>query len=290
MPFNTPSKLQKYRLEYPIYLVILILINPILSIQAAQDDRNLLSNILELSGIALQLELAPDTVEASVVNFLQDQAKEKKLSRDEIRYFVEKLRDSYAIEVMSKSVLTYLAEKLNPTQIDIILRWLNSGPGAHFVELEGRASQPDQIANLRRFTQQLNESPPTPERIELMRTLNAATLASKSTLVILMTSKLAIALTNRNIDAADKAVTTASIRKRISRQQLIVEEETTSMVIIGLLYTYRFVSTEDLRTYIKFAQSPVGITYHEVLLKAYYQAMLDASNKYERAISEYKGQ
>lgn len=277
---RTSGKIMKLQ-HYFGYLILLLAAT---HSYADENNRNYSMGIFQLSGLSSQIEYLPDAIELSVLATLQERRKNKEISAKFVQKYVDVVRQSFVVENISATILRYLDKDFDRHNTEIILHWLNSKLGKQFTRLEKTSSQPEQIENMREFVHNLANTPPRKARLALITTLNAATQASKSSLIVLMTKKLAVELTKSQFVARENRPALLAVIKRVAGQQFLIEDEITALVIKGLLFTYRSVSDADLQLYINYANSAAGKRYHQAILGAYNSALLDASNKFGQAI------
>jgi hypothetical protein len=286
-----PSVMHKYAFFNAIVRVcycalFLNLLSVMENIHAEEATNSPLVTIFNQSGLSTQIEFLPEIIEAEIVDLLKNQRKKNQLKGKNLQYFVDIVRQSYTVEDMSRIILAYLDEQLSPSDRKLILQWLNSKLGRHFTYLEAQSSKAEKIDEMRQFVRNLGNSPPTEKRLDLIYQLNQLTHATKSALIVLMSSKLSRELIKLQLHAASKKPNLDSVTKRVVREQNIVEREITAMVVSGLLYTYRTVSDQNLQTYINFASSEIGRIYHQVIFAGYNRAVVSANLKFAQVLNE----
>ena len=88
--------------------------------------------------------------------------------------------------------------KRDLTDQDLIaaLEWLDSPIGRKFSELEEASSTPEAVGRIGEFVAQMQNSPPSKERIETLQTLDSLIRASETSVEMLLSMQVALAAAN----------------------------------------------------------------------------------------------
>jgi hypothetical protein len=253
--------------------------------EADETIPDLTMDIFVQSGLSNQISRLPTTIETGIVNALRTQKEFTRLPFQFTENYLRVARDNFTVNSLSDSILAYLDTQLTNSEMRQVLSWLNSEVGRHVTALEKRATLPEKIKEMRAYSQHLQKEPPSAERMKLIQQLNLVTKASESSLLVKMTSKLAIMLATHKLQNNEEKLSINQMLKQIAKQRPELEKETFPYVINGLLYTYQSVNDEELKQYIKFAHSGIGQKYHLAILGAYNSALIDASADFGKAIA-----
>ena len=251
---------------------------------AQQPERDLSMEIFEKSGLASQIKLLPDTLSRRFHYELKHDSALDELSEDMAKQYIAQLRSSFAVEKLTHSILVYLDNSFSYREMEQVIHWLESADGSQFTRMETLATRPETIVEMRQFDIN-NQSRVLPfSRRQLISRLNKVTRASDSTLVIMLTSRLAIELIKQRQSNAERPLSVVEVMKQIGKQRDDLEKEALPDVIAGLHYTYRNASNEAIQAYIHFAETNLGKRYHNAILGAYNSSLIDASQAFGKEI------
>lgn len=252
-------------------------------LQAEEHARDPSLEIFQKSGLAAQIETLPNTLSERLQSALAEDRHLKNLPATATRHYTDGLRSSFSVEKLSQSILIYLDSSFNLSEMEEVIQWLDSSNGSEFTRLEMLATRPESMAQMRRDLQQQNPDIPA-TRQQLIKRLNKVTRASDSTLMVMMTSRLAVELIKRRDHQSSTPLSVNAVIKEIGAERDELEAEALPDVIAGLHYTYRDASNESLQAYIHFAETSLGKRYHNAILGAYNSALIDASQKYGKTL------
>ncbi len=276
-----------------IYLLaILLSLLPIISYAQNLDD----SIILELyakSGIEKELAQLPSLIQALFDRSLAEDDQAKGLPKDVLSAARAAVPEAFAPEKLKEAMLAELTEKLTAQDIKEVLQWLDSPIGKKFTQLEEAASTPKAQAKIQRYAARLQDSPPTAERIKVLREFDSAVKATESALEMAIHTQVAVALAIMSTFPLEQQRPLEDLSREMEKNRPILEATVRSQMLISHLYTYRSQSEAEIQLYTEFANSPAGSKYHSVTMAAFKKAILESAVKWGKligdAIKEMKG-
>ena len=257
-------------------LTCLLLLIP----NAGSADKDLTHELYAKSGLKKQIELLPSNMQAQFAQDFHFQQMPREVS-SEIKALVAQC---FAAKNLEPIVLKHIEARMSPGVMRAVMDWLDSPLGKKCTKLEGAASTPEAVAGIQAFALELQDSPPSPDRLRLIRTFDAATRSTEAAVTITMNMELAIRTAFLTSFPPEAETSVAEIMEEIKRNQPQLEAMLHPQVVINLLYAYRSLSNSELEEYIEFATSDMGKNYHAATLDAIRNALLDASLRFGRSM------
>jgi hypothetical protein len=190
-------------------------------------------------------------------------------------------------------MISELTRKLAPGDIEEVLKWLNSPLGQKCTRLEEAASTPAVQADMQNYAARLKASPPTPERLKVLREFDSAVKATDSAVDMALNTQVALALAVIATFPKEQQMPLDAVAREMEKNRPALEANVRSQVLISHLYTYRSLSDDEIRLYTEFAKSPAGSKYHVSTMEAFKKATLEGAAKWGeligKAIKESKG-
>jgi hypothetical protein len=239
----------------------------------AQDTAKLARRLVEASGIDVQLQSVPKTMQDQMAQ-VRGQAPEEVVTA-----MIEASGEAYRPDVMTRDVTQALAQSLKPAEIEKMLAWLDTETGRRVVAAEKRAGSTMDEASLRRHAEETKDKPPGERRLQLLQDMLEVTSAIDLGANMLEGMMLGIAIGMDSMQPAQNRMGVARLRQRLA--QAMPKEEVKDKLRAGmpgmLAYCYRELGDADLAAYVGFLRSPEGKRYNEAIAEAYTQAMVAAS-------------
>lgn len=264
---------------------ILLSLLPIISY--AQDQHDALVQELYLkSGLEKQLEQTPLLMQAGFDQAAREDDPIQKMPKNLAAAMRASIREAFAPESLKKAVLPELKENLTVQDIKEILAWLNSPLGKNITRLEEAASTPGAMAEMDRYAARIKKSPPTAERLDVLRKLDAATKGTESAVEMVINTQAAVASAINATLPLKQQRPLKDIKRELEKSRPQLEAQMRSQALIVLLYTYRSLPVAQIQQYIEFLTSPAGSKYESVTNAALQKAILDGSIKWGEAIGK----
>ncbi len=253
----------------------------------AQDQKEaLVQELYVKSGLEKQMEQIPLTVQAGFDQAVQGEDRSQKLPKN-IEATIRGLApEAFAPESLKKVVLPDLKEHLTVPEIKQVLKWLDSPLGKECTRLEEAASTPAGLTEMERYGAKLKNSPPTAQRLNLIRKFDAAVKATESNVEIAVNIQIAIALAINATLPVQQQKPLKEIAREVERIRPEIEADMRTQTLVSLLYTYRSLSEAQMRHYLEFVKSPAGSKYQRVSTAAVKKAIIDGSIRLGKAVGE----
>ena len=273
----------------PLLWSIIFLVLPIAAM--AQDSKEVLVKELYVkSGLEKQMGQLPMLVQAGYDQAVAADDNLREMPQSDIREIRASIETVFAPEKIQKTIMNECREKLSIEDLKKVIEWLDSPVGRKFTRLEEIASTPEKYDEMLRYAQKLQESPPAPERLEIMKQLDAAVKATKTTVEIAMNTQLAVAMAVVASLPKEQQPGYDTLADTIKQTRPQLESAMRTQTIYSMLYSYRSATNEELSQYIAFASSPAGQIYHDVTISGAKKAMMAASYKWGEVIADILNQ
>ena len=253
----------------------------------AQDHKDpLLQDLYRLSGMERQLDQLPMIIQVGFDQAVDADNQLQALPRSVIDQMRASIAAAYEPQTVRRTILRECHARLSIVDLNTVLAWLDSPLGRKITRLEEAASRPDALAGMQRYAQALQDAPPTPERLDMIRQLDAAVKATETGVEVAFNTQIAVAMAVAASlpveQQPDHAQLTAALEQRRPQIRNMVRGQT----LIALLYTYQQVSEADLSEYIAFAASPAGTIYHDASIAGFKAALLEGGYRWGQSIGE----
>lgn len=265
--------------------VALALMIPVCA-NAENPGNRLVHELYAKSGLEKQTEQLPSAIKAGVAQLLENDQRLRKMPRNLLAKLTDTLPESFSSESIKKTVLEQIETRMDRNDIQAILKWLDSPLGIRCTQLEEAASSPEATVEiLKNFPTQLKKTPPSPERLKLVRKLDSAINATEMSAEIAMNMQLAVSTAfAMSLPSESQGAFLEKMRDEMERMRPQIEAMGQSQILTSFLYMYRPLTDSELEKYIQFAASDPGEKYHSVTSEALKKALADCSIKWGKAV------
>jgi hypothetical protein len=248
-------------------------------------DADLLQKLYIQSGMAALVEQIPAGVQAG---FDQAYGEEQSpaFSASQYKMIRDRIPKVYAPEEMRARILSVVETRMTAADIQTVLDWLESPVGRKCTDLESAAAGPETLQAMQTYARELQQSPPSGQRMALLGELAAAVKAVENAVEVVMNTQLAVAAGVMAMLPAEQQKPFDVIRGQLEQLRPQIEAAMQNQTIIAFLYTYQELSEAEIGEYLKFARSDVGGRYHDAGAAGLQQALTAGSLKLGAEIGE----
>ncbi|HEU4427205.1 MAG TPA: hypothetical protein VFT98_00490 [Myxococcota bacterium] len=168
-------------------------------------------------------------------------------------------RREFATSKLLADIREVLIAKHDQKQTAALNKWLRAELGARLTALEAAASASDFDAKLEAFAAKLKQTPPSPERVSVIRRVEAANRTTETAIDVALAVGRALAVGLNAASAAPAPL--ATIEGAVGAQREQLEAAMPHVVLVSLLMTYESASDEDLAAYAALLESEPGVWY-----------------------------
>ena len=245
----------------------------------AADKRALASEVMRVSGLEQQLGQTTRSINDSL-----KKAEESGKATPEQREIGAVMLEAFGTESILASVGKQLADQLNEGELQKVLSWYEGDPGQKLIRLENQLADPENAKGLVEFAKQVEQNPIPEAQQSLYKKIDKATLTTDTTVDMQLNSRVAMVKAMNKTAKSDKKLSDAEIQEKVEAQRPQAMSFMQQINIIKFAYLYKDVSDEDVKAYLKFAESDVGKKYFKVRSKALDGAMQEGSSKVGEAM------
>jgi len=264
---------------------ILLSLLPIFSY--AHDQNN--SQVLELyvkSGMQKQVEQLPSVIQALFDQSVPEDDQARKLPKEILSAMRASVPKAFAPERLKETILAELTGKLTAQDIKDTLQWLDSPIGRKCTKLEEAASTPEAEAEMQQYAARLHDSPPTAERLKVLRELDLAAKVTGNAVEMAIQTQVAVALAVNATLPVEQQKPLEDVYSEIEKTGPAIEASVRSQTLISQLWTYRSLTEAEIQLYTEFAKSPAGSKYNSAAMAALDKANLQGAAKWGELIGD----
>lgn len=243
---------------------------------AAQASSDRALQLFRLSGMDRQL--------GSIAGVIEQQIGSEPSIPDALRpTLAQAVRDAYAPEPLRGVALSHLRPRLASGPLDAVMQWLGSERGRRITQVEEAASTPAAQARMAEFAATLQANPPKPERLALIRRLDAATRATDFATDLSM--RVAVAVARGLVAAQASSLPASDLDAALEAHRGPMRTGAQRMVLLTFLYTYRDLSDADVSAYVEFMESVPGQWYNDATSSAFIASLDYAASRLTRNLA-----
>ncbi len=265
--------------------VLLFSFLPVMA-QAQNQHETLIRELYAKSGLEKQVQQLPLVIQAGIEQPPMEGEGYSKPPPQIIALMKAMVLEAYTPEKLKSVVLSEFREKLTTRDLKTVLKWFDSPLGAKFSRLEEEASTAEAYAAIQKYKDQLKNSPPSRDRLEVIRQLDTAIKTTQSTVETVVGTQLALALAFNATLPEEQQRSSADISREIKKHRPEVESAMKLETLVSLLYTYRSVTEAEIRQYIKFATTPAGTKLYKIGNAALEKAVFEGGIRWGKAIGD----
>ncbi len=247
------------------------------------------SPVLELyvkSGMEKQLGQLSAVIQAYLSQTIPGDDQAQKLPKEVLSALSASAQQAFAPEMLKKVVLAELTGKLTDRDIKEVLLWLDSPLGKRCTQLEEAGSTSKALAVMQQYAAGLKNSPPTAERMKLLREFDSAVKCTETAVAVAIKTQIAVAVAVNATFPVEQQKPLDDIAREIEKTRPAVEASVRSHMLISCLYTYRSLTDAEIRLYTAFARTPAGSRYHLVGMTAFEKAIFAGATKWGQSIGD----
>lgn len=240
-----------------------------------------LDELYHQSGLAALVEQIPAGVQAGFEKAFE--SGQGILTAQQLKMIYARIPQAYAAADIRPGIIDVLADKLSAEDVQIALEWLDSPLGRKCTAMETAAAAPEALSAMETYAE---KQQPSPERVALLGELALAVKAAENATEVVMNTQLAIAVGMMAALPEQQRQPIEIIRNQIEQVRPQVTAVMENQTVLAFLYTYRELTADEIRRYLRFARSDVGARYHAAASEGIGQALTAGSLKLGAMIAE----
>jgi hypothetical protein len=263
----------------------LLFLLPIFSYAHAQNN----SQVLELyvkSGMEKQVQQIPSVMQALFDQSVPEDDQARKLPKEVLSAMRASVPAAFAPERLKETILAELTRRLTAQDIKDTLQWLDSPIGKKCTQLEEAASTPEAQDEMQQYAGRLHDSPPTAERLKVLRELDSAATVTGNAVEMAIQTQAAVALAIIATLPVEQQKPREEVYRDIEKTRPAIEALVRSQTLISQLWAYRSLTDAEIKRYTQFAKSPAGSKYSSAAMAAFDKANLEGAIKWGKLIGD----
>ncbi len=238
------------------------------------------------SGVKEQIRHLPRALQAGFDQLRTQDTRFQKIPQEVYADIRGRIAEAFVTENFNEIILQNIEAQMSHHEMQGILNWFNSPLGKKCMQLLNTSSTPKATAEIQAFVKKSQESPPPSARMELMRELASATKMIETTVEIAVNTRLAIETAHAMSSPSTGQKPFSKIFEEVDRIRPQLEPMIRQQLVPGLIYIYRSLSDAELRQYIAFAKSSVGMKYYATIADGIREALLDGSIRFGSSMAD----
>jgi len=160
-----------------------------------------------------------------------------------------------------KLALSYLTSTQIAQGLSGALDFLASPVGQRISAEERAAGTPDAQLEMQAYAMQMATTPPADARITLIQDLTVALNADQVILKLMKGTFYSVLDVTQSLNSELAKGLKVEMDKEWSKMEPVLSEQFSQFMVMGVHYSYRNISDEDLKSYIQFLNTPSGKAY-----------------------------
>jgi hypothetical protein len=210
-----------------------------------QAETRVLDNLLQSSGLSVQLDSLTAGIRAQFLRAHRRQSNQDRLTIDRI------VSERFAPGTLYARIKTEFQRDLEPGRLQKMLAWYDSPLGKRITGQELAAliaaGGPEAVADL--------EQNPSARRVELIERLDAAGGASETTVDVTVAIVRSLTVAFQPGLPAVAGLTRDQLDKQIAQARNRTLEDMRRLCMVSMLFAYRGLSDDELDQYVQFVES-----------------------------------
>lgn len=247
-----------------------------------QDALEVAKQLVVRSGLAVQLQSLPGLIESEIAQI------RGKLPEEIANAIGQASLRGFQPAELQEKITHALAQKMPVAEMRSVIAWLETDVGLRVTRAEEQSALQMTPEKLQAHAESVKRKPLSRKRTEQLLELMKVTKAVESTVTIVESIGLGVAVGLDAMQPAQNRLGIANLRRRI-REAMPPEkirEAVSETLPLLFSYTYRDLSEQDLAAYLAFNNSALGVRYTESAMNALADALARASVRVGQLMDE----
>ncbi len=181
-------------------------------------------------------------------------------SEESYNKFAFAMKSFFTFRFFENNYIKYLEQHSNKDSLRKIISIYNSPLLKEMNKFEKEANDSSRLQEKKAFYQNINNNPPSNERMQQYNTLNEAIGESEMTMMMIQDLRISLAKAFNSILPKEKQIPIDELYKKDPLPEDL-PQKLVRQIVSGYVFTYKDVSDEKLSEYIGIWQSPLGHYY-----------------------------
>ncbi len=240
---------------------------------AELEENSLIEKLLDISNIKKQAEAVPALAKNEYSQY------KTRINPDLFTQGEKTIAESYKSSEIYKLIFEYFKNNFNRDYIRSVKDFLSSPLSEKISSLEQKASTSEGLGGMKKFGNELTKNPPTKERSELIKELDAAIGATDLQVDTTVALYEGVARAVMPVTMDDNRRSESELKSMAEEMRKELKTMLKGVIPVSFLYTYQDLKDEELRQYINFWSSDAGKWFNKVSSEAFIFAMDKAAEQ-----------
>jgi hypothetical protein len=245
-----------------------------------EDPGVLVDQVLELSGLNLQMDQYPDLIQQSMMQYQGQMDPERFLSLSQL------IAEGHDPELLKASLRQYFIDNYDQESLQAIKSQMELPLGVKMAGLEAQAMTPEALAGIQEYVQELQTNKPPESRMTLIENLDVATKGTDNSVNMIMGLMRSTTEVFGTELFPEQLARETFLDSAITALRPQVEPSVMFSGRLFLLYTYRSTTDEELGEYLESWGTEAGQWYTGVASGAVLAAVTDANERVSAKLTE----
>ncbi|GAB6096343.1 hypothetical protein JCM14469_25960 [Desulfatiferula olefinivorans] len=249
------------------------------------DVREMTRLLMEKCGINEQIDNVPEKTQAEVRDcFRRNEALLGKISDQVIDEINGIIGDAFKPSAIRAILADYIGSRLSLADMQAVLAWLDSPLGRKLTHIEEMASTPEAYTHMVATLPSLTLTADYEERLELVHEIDRSVKATELILDRMLNMQVITLTALASAFPAMSLPSEETIRANFEKNRNSISQAVSREIALSILYTYRDISKEDIKDYIRFMKTDYGRRYHQVIQDGTNKAYVHCGRKFSQAV------
>jgi len=237
----------------------------------SEDAAKVIDQIMDLSGATDMVNAFPAMVDQQIGSQLGQ------FEGEDADFFRETMQAAFDPQQFHSAIKGLLLENYDAKHAKATMDWYESELGRKVREGDAKTQTPTAQQELMEFSQSLQETPPSPARVEFVQRLDAATRASEMSLKVMMAMMRGMMGGLAALDVGD-APTPGEVDSQLEEQAIQLAPMIQNQTLFTLLFSTTSLTDAETAVYLAHAESDAGRWFNELMGAGLVGAMLRAGD------------
>ena len=255
------------------------------AVETTKTTHALTLELMDKCGINEQIGNVPEKTKAEVLEcFKRNESILGKISDQVVEEINGIIGRSFNPDIIRAMLAEHIEKTLSPSDMLAVITWLDSPLGLKLTAIEKIASTPEAYREMIEFIPLVKQSPDYEERLQLVHEIDTSVKATELIVDRMLNMQIitisAMASAFPDMDLPSEQLIRADFEKnRKDISQAIARE-----IALSIFFTYRNISKEEIREYIRFMKTDHGVRYHDVIQEGSNKAYTFCGKKFSEAV------
>ncbi|GEM_PF-6850486 len=271
------------------FIAIICILLTTLESQAETKKRDLAKKLYVTSGLEKDINHMPEIMKNRANKDLKEKEfQDDAFAKDYIKFVNDLIDSTYSPKIYTEAIIDKFDKSMNTQQLEYVINWYKSPLGQKYIESANKYYGPDKQKEFDLFVKNLEQAPPTKNRIDLIREIERRTdyINFNTDMIINEQISATFATIYATTESTDQ-LTLDFIKTSIEAQRSYIKNIMDKKLINYLHFFYQEFNDIELNKMIEFFSSVHGNLYRSSINSATIEAHKIATFKFGQKIVDF---